>query len=160
MRLLLIILIANFLNAYSLEKVKEGRDIIDSLKSSIYKDIKPDIDNYKEEFKNYYLKEVDARAKDPAKFIHDRAIIFMDLDFDGEDELLFTTEGISPSAYMLKEHIYVVKGSKIVSKLHIETLSYICIIKNECYFKSLRFYEYPNEGRGYNDNVMAVFTLF
>jgi hypothetical protein len=93
---------------------------------------------YKSEFIEYYTQSVIPRLSHIADFISKDAHVFVDIDADGDDELILWSEGLSPSAWGGHEFIAIlsnVSGSwriKVLERL--ENVSINCKEVNDCQF--------------------------
>lgn len=141
---------------------REARLAIAQINKNIRYDIqlRPDeLERLSDEFRKYYEKQVLPRLEDPAAFIDANAMHWVDIDWDKRPELLFWTEGITPSKWGLKEHLYILK---------MDNNDYVRIMKkepldpsptrNNAKYRYRAFKGSPNEGTDYNAHLRAVFS--
>jgi len=120
---------------------------------------KDELSAYKVDFAEYYNDEVLPRMEAPSRFIHDRAIHWIDVVPGGGEELVFWTEGLSPSSWGGKEYLYIVRpeGGKsvVLAKQHLcdPTPS-----RAEFEYSKSEAYPYPNSDCGYNGHTVFMLT--
>jgi len=123
------------------QQESEARAVIASVKNEIISKIDYSSDELKKmnsEFVDYYFASAKPRLNNLEQYINPQAMHFIDIDEDGQKELLFYSEGLSPSAFGPKNFIAIVakKNNKwILAKLEIvEEVTIFCKKIGECFF--------------------------
>tara|TARA_B100000315_G_C14550155_1_gene575356 strand:+ start:156 stop:815 length:660 start_codon:yes stop_codon:yes gene_type:complete len=143
------------------KSIVEARKIISRFKDKITADISyldKELKNKKGEFVEYYQSDVVGRNKNPEKHIIDYAIRWNNVDWDDDQDIIFWTEGISPSSWGGKEFVYVIimendNPLRIIG----EALDPIPSRTQDKYQKSF-FWNDPNKGCGYNNFVVGLLS--
>ncbi len=155
--------------------IEKGREIIGQLQNAIYKKVAlnaEELDSYSQEFKEYYQTDVLPRLENISKNISDDAIRWVDIDFDQKPELVFWTEGLSPSAWGGKEYLFIVNTSTSTSNQDrpnqdrpnqnrpaiIESIDLGDVSRGIKGYQYVNFWAEPNRNRGYNDFLRVVFS--
>lgn len=139
---------------------QEARDAIQSLQSTLFSFLslnEEEIQKTKEDYQVYYKQVVVPRLRDVAKHVKESAIHWVDIDFDGSQELVFWTEGVAPSAWGAHEYIFVV-GVEDGSPQIIQALKLDGVSRGAETYKHVRFWSEPNKNTGYNDALRAVLS--
>jgi hypothetical protein len=141
---------------------KRAREIIATFQKEIYSMVvyKPEeLKKRKVEFIEYYKKNALPRLLKISENISPNAIHWVDLNWDQKPELIFWTEGLAPTAWGGKEVLIIIEimdngKPKIMRAIQLDNL----ISRGVEKYQFVRFWAYPNEGKGYNDYLGAVFS--
>lgn len=110
-------------------------------------------------FQALYQERMAPRLEEVAVYISPTAMQWVDIDWDGEPEFIFWTEGLSAPEVHIKEYLYIVKmninGDGYVMKA--VPLEPGPSISGSSY-KYSRFWARPNQGRDINPEVRALLT--
>ena len=148
-------------------RIDKGRGIIAELQDEVFARIAytpEELSLLKEDFQKDYIEFVEPRLKDVAQFISQRAIHWVDVEWDGVEELVFWTEGLSPG-WQIKEALFVVKVPQEGDSEKTEPSVFIFrVLDNPSPsttsegYRYVRFTPYPNAALGANDFVRAVLS--
>jgi hypothetical protein len=118
----------------------------------------------KQDFIDHYKTNIVPRLETPTKWIHDKAIQWLDADWDTDEDIVFWTEGIwvTYGGIAEREFLYVVEmqdGQPInIIKRQLHWVSTSFVSDDEKYKNSM-FFKYPNANCGYNDFVRGLLTV-
>ncbi len=79
------------------EGIDKGRNIIAILQNEVFAELaytKEELSRLKEDFRKDYFESVELRLKDVSQYISGSAIHWVDVEWDGVEELVFWTEGL------------------------------------------------------------------
>ena len=153
----------SFPDTLSAEKTEaDARIVIRSLQKEIKKKLQyspQELKKKKTDFQEYYITDINPRLSKIAAEISSDAIHWVDLNWDDKPELIFWTEGLSPTAWGAKEFLFVAKLSKkgtyeIIKSVKLDDEPSRQVKK----YSYSRFWSHPNKGKGYNDFLGAVFS--
>ena len=80
------------------EGIDKGRNIIAILQNEVFAELaytKEELSRLKEDFRKDYFESVELRLKDVSQYISGSAIHWVDVEWDGVEELVFWTEGLA-----------------------------------------------------------------
>jgi hypothetical protein len=167
---LTVILVFITSNAFAQNGVNEGRKIIKSLEKELHEFLSfsdYELRTKTPEFRADYKKTVLTRLNNISKNISPNAIKWVDIDHDGNPELIFWTEGLAGDVEGVKEFLFVAsvgKNDKFTKNKKVNNRLLLIRQLNPEPSKSSKEYEYskfmpyPNIGRGYNNFLCAVFS--
>ncbi|QUM84622.1 hypothetical protein [Moritella sp. 28] len=141
--------------------VENGREIIKLLQNEIYVKVKlskEELSNTKVDFQEYYQQEVLPRLDNISKNINESAIHWIDLDFDGKPELVFWTEGLSPTSWGANEYLFIVSINEKSNPVILKSMDLGEVSRNVKQYRYVKFWPEPNKNRGYNDFLRAVLS--
>lgn len=141
----------------------QARLYIEMLNPIIANDVRlteEELSSTKAEFVEYYEEEVLPRLESPAQYIIDQAIHWVDVVPGGSEEIVFWTEGLSPSSWGGHEYLYVVQ----VTKNNASIMARQCLVdpspsRSANSYHTSYSYVRPNSGCGYND-LVAFFLAY
>ena len=93
------------------EGIDKGRNIIATLQDEVFAELaysQEELSRLKEDFRKDYFESVEPRLKDVSRYISGSAIHWVDVEWDGVEELVFWTEGLS-TGWNIKEVLFIVK---------------------------------------------------
>lgn len=110
-------------------------------------------------FQQMYKEQIVPRMKELAVHISPAAMQWVDIDWDGEPEFIFWTEGLATPSVGLKEHLYVVKidtngEGYVMRSLPLDPGP----SRSGFHYQYSRFWSEPNKGRDTNPEVRALLT--
>lgn len=151
--------------AYALSDAeeREARLIIRELTNTILHDVTlPDdqMERLTDEYKEYYSEHIEPRFKYLWKLIDSAAIHWVDIDWDNRPELVFWTEGLTPTIWGLNEHMYIVSidtndRARIMRKVPLTPAP----SRDKARYRYSSFIPTPNKGTDYNAHLRAVVSF-
>ncbi len=115
----------------------------------------------KQEFLDYYKADIVPRLETPVKYIRDEAIQWLDADRDGDEDIIFWTEGVWPGYMGIaeREFLYVVEMQD-GQPVHLTSKGMTSINQDGFgKYKNSMFFKYPNAHCGYNDFVIGMLNV-
>ena len=149
------------------EGIDRGRNIIATLQDEVFAELaytQEELSLLKEDFRKDYFESVEPRLKDVSRYISGSAIHWVDVDWDGVEELVFWTEGLS-TGWNIKEALFIVKVPQEDNPEKTNpTIILSCALDDPFPsttskgYRYVRFTPYPNADLGTNYFVRAILS--
>ena len=149
------------------EGINRGRNIIATLQDEVFAELaytQEELSLLKEDFRKDYFESVEPRLKDVSRYISGSAIHWVDVDWDGVEELVFWTEGLS-TGWNIKEALFIVKVPQEDNPEKTNPTIILSYALDDPFpsttskgYRYVRFTPYPNADLGTNYFVRAILS--